>query len=288
MNYFGKGLVKTPVDFGSQGALPSHPRLLDWLSWQFINSGWDLKALHKQIVMSKTYRQSSWASNELRQQDPENIWLARGPAQRLTAEMMRDMALAASGLLVNKIGGPSVKPYQPEGLWSFGSNKNYEQDTGENLYRRSLYTFWKRTVPPPAMNIFDAPSRSTCIIERPNTNTPLQALALMNDVQFVEACRALAYRSIQSETDLNERIAMIHRVLTARSPDEKELQILTRLYIDQKTRFQQSPDTMQGFLDSGEWQPDSDHESQPDKPALGALTVLASAVMNSDACMVKR
>ncbi len=283
--FFDKGLVKTAEDFGSQGDLPTHPQLLDWLAWQFIQSGWDIKALQKKIVMSKTYRQSSIASDELLKKAPNNKWYARGPKERLRAEMMRDQALAASGLLVRKIGGPSVKPYQPDGLWSFGSNSNYEQDQGEKLYRRSLYTFWKRTVPPPSMNIFDAPSRSRCTVRRPETNTPLQALVLINDPQYVEAARAAAWRVVKQDYESNKHaIENLYRMLTSKSPSNNETALLHELYSKQKQTFEIHPERMKGFLQVGEFEVDQDYEPQQ----LAAFSVVANAVMNSDAFIVKR
>ena len=188
--------MATPEDFGSQGQLPSHPELLDWLARTFIDSGWDVKQLVRLIVTSATYRQSSDAPAELVAKDPENILLARGPRFRLSAEMIRDGALAASGLLVDTIGGPPVKPYQPPGLWEEKSGLTYQRDVGPGSHRRSLYTFWKRTSPPPAMLTFDATTREVCAVKRQTTATPLQALVLLNDPQFVEAARALAQRAM--------------------------------------------------------------------------------------------
>ena len=187
--YFGTGIVKTVEDFGSQGEWPSHPELLDWLASEFVRSGWNVKQLQKTIVMSATYRQSSVVTPELASKDPENRLLSRAPRLRLPAEVVRDQALAASGLLVEKIGGPSVKPYQPAGLWSELGGADYERDHGANLYRRSLYTFWKRTAPPPFMANFDSAMRESCTVRESRTNTPLQALNVMNDVTFVEAAR---------------------------------------------------------------------------------------------------
>jgi hypothetical protein len=194
LQLFGRGLVKTAEDFGNQGELPTHPELLDWLATEYVSNGWDTKALLKTIVMSRTYRMSSKpVSEEQRLADIENVWLARGPSGRLAAEMIRDNALAASGLLNEKIGGKSVKPYQPDGLWRM-NNAVYEQDEGDDLYRRSLYVFWKRTVPHPTLGTFDVPDRNECTVRRQNTNTPLQALVLMNDPAFVEAARILGSR----------------------------------------------------------------------------------------------
>ena len=193
---FGQGLVKTAEDFGNQGSLPSYPGLLDYLAVDLVESGWDLKALLKKMVLSATYRQDAFAPEELIERDPENEWLARGPSARLTAEMLRDHILASSGLLHSQLGGPSVKPYQPKGLWRVNTG-TYEPDSGSNLYRRSLYTFWKRTIPPPNMNTFDAPSRSYCLVRRQKTNTPLQALTLLNDPQFQEAARVMGQGVIE-------------------------------------------------------------------------------------------
>ena len=193
--HFGRGIVGSQEDFGSQGKLPTHPALLDWLAGRFMDEGWDVKALHRLIVTSETFQQSSPAPRELILRDPDNLLLARGPKTRLMAEEIRDSALAASGLLNRTIGGPSVKPYQPAGLWEqSGTGKTYIQDQGLKLYRRSLYTFWRRTSPPPSMLTFDGVSREVCTARRDVTATPLQALVLLNDPQFVEAARVLAER----------------------------------------------------------------------------------------------
>ena len=193
---FGTGLVKTAGDFGVSGELPSHPELLDWLAVEFRDSGWDVKKLFRLMVTSATYRQSATFTKEKLEKDLENRLFSRGPRFRMDAEMVRDYALAASGLLSRKIGGPSVKPYQPPGVWEavamIGSNtRDYKQDTGESLYRRSMYTFWKRAAPPASMDIFNAPSRETCTMTRERANTPLQALVTLNDPQFIEAVRRL-------------------------------------------------------------------------------------------------
>ena len=194
-SFFGFGIVKTVDDFGAQGEFPVHPELLDWLATEFMESGWDVKAIQKTIVMSATYRQASRVTPELLQKDPDNRLLARGPRFRLGPEVIRDQALAVSGLLVEKVGGPSVKPYQPAGLWQeLGGGSGYKQETGEGLYRRTLYTYWKRTVAPPFMVNFDSPNREQCTVFENRTNSPLQALELMNDVTFLEAARKLAER----------------------------------------------------------------------------------------------
>jgi hypothetical protein len=281
--YFGKGLHKTANDFGNQGGLPSHPELLDYLAVNFRESGWDVKALQKLIVMSATYRQSSHASPALMEKDPENILLARGPAFRLTAEMVRDNALAASGLLVSKIGGPSVKPYQPEGLWAVNMTV-YKQDTGQALYRRSLYTFWKRTNPPPSMNTFDAPDRSNCTVQRQQTSTPLQALVLLNDPQFVEAAKVLAERANKIYNADKDQIVYMYRLLTGRKPSEREVTILQKLYAKEQEKFRQSPHKMKGWLSAGEYK----FTEEIDAPALAAGTVVASTILNSDAFLTRR
>ena len=211
--YFGTGLVKTSEDFGSQGEWPSHPELLDWLATEFIRTGWDVKAMQKTIVMSATYRQTSRVTPDLLQRDPENRLLAHGPRLRLSAEMVRDQALAISGLLVEKVGGPSVKPYQPAGLWKeLSGGVDYKQDTGADLYRRSLYTFWKRASPPPSMMTFDSVGREICSVRETRTNTPLQALTLMNDVTYLEASRALAQHMMtDGGTSPEQRIGFAYR-----------------------------------------------------------------------------
>ncbi|WPP51175.1 DUF1553 domain-containing protein [Catalinimonas niigatensis] len=282
-HYFGKGLVSTSADFGNQGNLPSHPMLLDWLALQFQASGWDIKAMQKLIVMSATYRQSSFATEEQQQNDPDNLFLARGPVTRLSAEVLRDHALASSGVLVKKIGGPSVKPYQPEGLWAF-NGATYEQDEGEKLFRRSLYTFWKRTVPPPSMNTFDAPDRSYCVVDRQQTSTPLQALILLNDPQFVEASRHIAYKVITQEEKEEERINMAFRLLTGRTAKDIEMKVLVNLLENEQRNFAQKPEKAEGWLSSGE----SQFTETLDPQLLASYTVVTSTIMNSDAFITKR
>ena len=227
--YFGTGLVKTVEDFGSQGEAPSHPELLDWLATEFVRSGWDVKAMQKLIVTSQTYRQSSRATPELVQRDPANRLLARGPRVRLPAEMVRDQALAAAGLLVEKQGGPSVKPYQPEGLWKEINmqDMDYVQSHGPDLYRRSMYTFWKRTIAPPMMMNFDAANREACVVRENRTNTPLQALNLMNDVTFLEAARFIGQRMLkEAGPDPVARLRHGFRLVLARAPSAAEEQVL--------------------------------------------------------------
>ncbi|MEM6379753.1 MAG: DUF1553 domain-containing protein, partial [Bacteroidota bacterium] len=244
-NYFGRGLVNTTEDFGNQGELPSHPELLDWLAIQFRDSDWDVKALQKLIVMSATYKQDSYVSQELRELDPQNILLARGPALRLSSEMLRDQVLFASGLMVKKIGGKSVKPYQPAGLWSMNGSR-YKRGSGDDLYRRSLYTFMKRTVPNPTLSTFDQPDRSECTVKRQKTNTPLQALVLLNDPTFVEASRALGEKMGQKET-LEDGIIDTYQRLTAKHPSEEELRLFLELHQQEYKKFQEAPEKAKGI-----------------------------------------
>ncbi|NND08433.1 MAG: DUF1553 domain-containing protein [Saprospiraceae bacterium] len=280
--YFGQGLVKTADDFGSQGSLPSHPKLLDFLSIYFIESNWDVKAFQKFIVMSATYRQSSSSSAELRKIDPDNFLLARGPSVRLRGEVLRDHALASSGLLSTRIGGKSVKPYQPAGLWKMNGGK-YQRDSGEALYRRSLYTFWKRTVPHPTLSTFDVPNRANCEVKRQKTSTPLQALVLLNDPTYIESCRALAAKMLPLETKV-EAIQMAFRSLTGRRPSSDEMRVLTSQYDTDFANFELAPEKMQGWLQMGEYRTREDQVS----PQLAAYSVVASTILNSDAFIYKR
>jgi Protein of unknown function (DUF1553) len=283
--FFGRGLVVSAENFGLQGALPSHPELLDWLAKHFMDSGWDLKALHKLIVTSATYRQSSVASPELLARDPDNKLLARGPKNRLTAEMLRDCALAASGLLVRKIGGPSVKPYQPEGVWEETAGSKYEPDKGDSLYRRSLYTFWKRTAPHPMMTTFDAPERNNCTVRRQVTSTPLQALVLLNDPQFTEAAQRIGERALkEGGADRNARIVFTFRLLTGRKPSARELTVLGKLYEEQLALFRAQPGNRETPGRAGVSHPDKSQESAE----VAASAVLASAILNFDEVITKR
>lgn len=237
--FFGVGIVATPDDFGSQGNRPTNPELLDWLAVTFISDDWDTKKFIKRIVTSSTYMQTSKVNNSNKKLDPENVFLSYFPRQKLTAEMIRDNILASSGLLVNKIGGPSVKPYQPKGLWDEviggggGSLARYVPSTGENLYRRSVYTFWKKTVPPPSMMIFDASSRDNCEVKRQDTSTPLQSLTLMNNPEFIKAANYLADRIFNKETSLENKIKLLYRTVTGRSPSDIEIVKLARYYDDE-------------------------------------------------------
>lgn len=287
---FGRGIVATPGDFGSQGTLPSHPNLLDWLAVEFQESGWNIKSLLKTMVMSSAYRQTAKSSQRLEQLDPENILLARGPQARLSAEMIRDHALKTSGLLTQQLGGPSVKPYQPKGLWLEVASGNqslrkYLQDHNDELYRRSLYTFWKRTLPPPSMTIFDAPSREQCTIKRGATSTPMQALVLLNDPQFVEASRLLAARMINEGGDtLEEQIKFAFRLATSREPKPEEIDILNDLYQAEMEDFEKNPLNAKKLLSTGEYKIPTDHIPPQ---TLAAYAVVANAVLNLTESIMK-
>lgn len=245
LNLFGRGLVKTSGDFGMQGELPTHPALLDWLAVDFVEHGWNIKRLMKQLVMSATYRQSTASPPEQREKDPENIYLARGPRTRLSAELIRDMVLASSGLLNTAVGGPSVKPYQPKGLWESATSgrgvlARYVTDKGDDLYRRGLYTFIKLTVPPPAMMIFDGSNRDQCQVQRLQTNTPLQALVMMNDPTVLESSRVLAARLLANSGDLSANIDHAFRRILCRPPQEKERQLLLEYCAEQQRAFREN------------------------------------------------
>lgn len=287
---FGRGLVKTSEDFGNQGSPPSHPELLDWLAISFRESGWNVKDLLKSMVMSATYRQTSDASDATRKQDPDNQWLARGPSGRLQAEMIRDNALAASGLLSRKVGGESVKPYQPEGLWTEKSNfsyflHDYVESKGEDLYRRSLYTFIRRTSPHPAMIAFDATPRNTCTVRRETTNTPLQALVLLNDPEFVEAAHALAERiQLERPKNVDAQVTLAFRLSTGTRPDDSELKILTELYRSQYRKYKSRPQEARKLLTVGAFR----SSSNLDPAKTAALTMVASTILNYDESFTKR
>jgi hypothetical protein len=284
--YFGTGLVKTTEDFGSQGEWPSHPELLDWLATEFIRSGWDVKALQKLIVTSATYRQSSKGSPELLRRDPENRLMARGPRFRLPAEMIRDQALAVSGLLYEKVGGPSVKPYQPEGLWKelAMQDMDYVQSKGNDLHRRSLYTFWKRTIAPPMMANFDAAMRESCVVRDTRTDTPLQALNLMNDVTFVEAARFLGQRMIkEGGKDADARLRYGFRLVTARLPNSAEAQLLRNNLQYHLDYFAGKPEEAKTFLSQGEFSCDA----TLDQRQLAAYASVGSLLLNLDEAVTK-
>ncbi len=287
--YFGVGLVKTAEDFGSQGEQPSHPKLLDWLAIEFQRSGWDVKHMQRLIVTSATYRQTSKAAPAEYAADPENRLLARGPRFRLDAEAVRDNALAVGGLLVERIGGPSVKPYQPLGIWkevgyTKSNTANFKQDHGDALYRRSLYTFWKRTAPPPTLQMLDAPTRETCTARRSRTNTPLAALALLNDIQFFEAARGLAERTMtEAGPDAKARVACAFRLATARQPSELELGILLRQYETQLAAFRVDGESAKKVLAVGE----RPVPNGLDAAELAAWTLVANVILNLDETMTK-
>ncbi|HUQ95729.1 MAG TPA: DUF1553 domain-containing protein [Bryobacteraceae bacterium] len=283
---FGTGLVKTPEDFGLQGEWPSHPELLDWLATEFIRTGWDMKAMVKAIVMSATYRQSSKDTPELRQRDPENRLLARGPRTRMPAEMVRDNALFSAGLLREKLGGPSVKPYQPAGLWAelVMQDMDYVQSKGDDLYRRSLYTFWKRTVAPPMMANFDSALRETCVVRENRTNTPLQALNLMNDVTFVEAARFLGQRMLkEGGSDAEARLRYGFRLVTGRSPSAAEAAVLRSNLHYHEDYFATKPARVAAYLKQG----DSAADPALNPAELAAYAAVSSLMFNLDEAITK-
>jgi len=284
--YFGTGLVKTTEDFGSQGEWPVHPELLDWLATEFIRTGWDVKGMQRLIVTSAAYRQSSKLTPALARRDPENRLLARGPRFRLSADVLRDQALAAGGLLVEQLGGPSVKPYQPEGLWEeVATTKVYDQDHGEKLYRRSLYTFWKRTVAPPSMMNFDAASRESCSVRAVRTNTPLQALTLLNETGYVEAARKLAERVMREAGEHpDERITLAFRLATSRRPSAAELRVLREGLEYQRERYCDDPDAALKLLSVGE----SPRDVSLPASELAAYTTLAGLILNLDETVTKQ
>jgi len=282
--FFGEGLVKTVEDFGSQGEWPKQLDLLDWLAVEFMDRGWDQLSLEKLIVMSDTYRQSSTATPELWQRDPENRLLARGPRVRLAAPFVRDQALAASGLLVPKVGGPSVKPYQPPGLWQELGGGGYREDTGEGLYRRSMYTYWKRTVGPPMMLNFDAATREGCIVRETRTNTPLQALNLMNDVAFLEAARKMGERMMkEGGTDAAGRIGYGWKLVLGRQPGTGELTSAMRAYERFLGRYKADRTAAAAYLKQGE----SERDSTLDIAELAASATVASLILNLDEAVTK-
>ena len=283
---FGTGLVKTIEDFGSQGEYPSHPELLDWLAVEFMESGWDLKHMMKLMVTSATYLQDSRTTPELIQRDPENRLLAHGPRLRLPAEAIRDQALAAAGLLNPKLGGPSVKPYQPAGLWEEQSmqNMDYRQDHGDALYRRSLYMYWKRTIAPPMMVNFDASTRESCVVRESRTNTPLQALNLMNDVTFLEAGRQIGRRMLTEGGATDEaRIAYGMKLLTARAPTVRELEILKSSLNYHRDYFATNAGRVDTYLAKGE----SARDLKLNATEQAAYMALASLMLNLDETVTK-
>ncbi len=287
-HYFGTGLVKTVEDFGITGEPPSHPELLDYLALSFIDSGWDVKSLQKKIVLSATYQQQSRVSPEGLERDPENRWLSRGPRFRLPAETVRDNALAISGLLQPRVGGPSVKPYQPEGLWedvSVERRAKYVPDVGEGLHRRSMYSFWKRTCPPPAMMNFDAPNREVCFARRPRTNTPLQSLVLMNDPTYIEASRMLAQQMLVAEVNTTaERIQVGYRRCLAREATDAELTVMQELLDQARQQFRQQSEAAQALNAIGAMRA----VEGLDGVEVAAWTMLGSTLLNLDETVSKR
>jgi hypothetical protein len=289
-HFFGTGLVRSSEDFGSQGDPPSHPELLDWLAVTFQEGGWDVKNLVKMIVSSETYQQSSQFSVGSAQLDPMNTWLSRGPRHRLSAEVIRDQALAASGLLVEKIGGPSVKPYHPPGLYEQvvaqrdNPKATYQQGRGDDLHRRSLYTYWKRSVPHPGMLLFDAPFRETCALRRSRSNTPLQALNLLNDPTYVEAARFLAQRMLQEGgATIESRLTHGYLLLLARTPSPTELQVLTAAVERSLQDFTKDPEAAKQLLTVGEAKSANPFNASE----LAAYTTVASTLINLDETLTK-
>ena len=282
---FGNGIISTAYDFGNQGALPTHPALLDFLAIKFKEEGWDIKKMLKHLVLTATFQQSAKVPNHLLAKDPTNRWLARAPRLRLSAEMIRDQALKISGLLNEEVGGPSVKPYQPTGIWEEttggggGSTAKYIQDKGTKLYRRSLYTFWKRTVPPPSMMTFDAPSRDLCIVKRQETNTPLQALVLLNDPQLVEAARLLAHKAIdKGGQESKDRISYMFKSATSRAPEEEEINLLLNYFQEEQDKFITSPERAEDYLKVGEFT----LQTNIPKTEMAAYALVANAILNLD------
>lgn len=286
---FGTGIVRTAEDFGSSGEPPSHPELLDWLAVEFRESGWDVKKLFKTIVMSNTYRQAAVVTPEKRDKDPQNRFLSRGPRYRMDGEMIRDYALAASGLLVHKVGGPSVKPYQPEGVWeSVGilgasNSRDYKEDKGEGLYRRSLYWFWKRMAPPASLDIFNAPSRETCTVRRERTNTPLQALVTMNDPQYIEAARHLAQLALKKDGDTAARLDFIALRLLARPFRAEEQKVVQESLGEFLEFYRANPKDAEKLVTVGASQPEPGMEAS----RLAAWTLATNQLMNLDEVLNK-
>jgi len=280
---FGSGIVSTPQDFGNQGHLPSHPELLDWLAKYFVSHDWDLKRLLKTMLLSGFYRQSSL--NEVAQAvDGENVLLTRYPKNRLSAEMTRDQVLVHSGLLVDQIGGRSVKPYLPPGVWTGASGGSYKRDNGDKLYRRSLYTYWRRTFPPPNMMIFDTPQRSVCTVQRRNSLTPLQALVLMNDKQYAKGYKIFAQRLVKTYgDDIDARFVACFRMATSRMPEDAELKILINLYKQQLEIYKADPDQTKQALAVGDTQVDATVAMAQ----VAASAAVVGVVMNIDEAIYK-
>ena len=284
--FFGIGIVKTIGDFGSQGDSPTHPELLDWLAVEFVESGWNLKHLIRLIVTSATYQQSTHSSPTILAADPQNEFYSQGPRFRLQAEFIRDSALATAGILTNEIGGPGVKPYQPSGLWnevSLSGNVKFVQDQGVKNYRRSMYTYWKRSAPAPAMTIFDVPTREKCVVQRPRTNTPLQALVTLNDPQYLEAARALGHRMYTHSQVLNEQIAYGYRLATGRTASDKTISLLRGYFDKEFARYSKDSQAALDLLKIGEYKTDTSIPAE----TLAALTLLSNLLLNLDATITR-
>ncbi|MDZ7900469.1 MAG: DUF1553 domain-containing protein [Arcicella sp.] len=286
--YFGYGLSKSSDDFGNQGEMPMHPELLDWLATQFRESGWDVKAMQKLIVMSATYQQSSEKRKDLMEIDAENRLLARGASYRYAHEQIRDAVLAGSGLLTKTIGGPSVYPYQPAGIWEALATRNatsYKQNHGDSLYRRGMYTIWKRSSPPPSAITFDAPERYFCVIKRQKTSTPLQSLVMMNDPQYNEAARKLAERMMrEGGTSEEARITLAYKAMVSRYPRPQEISILKQMYQEELLDIQKRPNRTKELLSVGE----APIDKTLNQNELAANTVLAMTLINFDGTVIKR
>jgi hypothetical protein len=273
-------------DFGTQGSPPTHPELLDWLATEFVRAGWDMKAMQRLVVNSATYRQSSRAEQELVERDPDNRLYARGPRFRVAAETIRDITLAASGLLKNKIGGPSVYPYQPQGIWTqiYGDSEKWVLSSGEDKYRRGLYTYWKRTSPYPTFMAFDAPSREYACIRRPRTDTPLQALTTLNDPSFVEAAQVMARRVTSAVgLDPEKRVAFAFRLCVARAPKAEELKRLVELYQKELAHFKEDTKAAEAMAFGGEGKAPEGFNL----PDLAAWTVVSNVLLNLDETITK-
>ncbi|MEL6942398.1 MAG: DUF1553 domain-containing protein, partial [Bacteroidota bacterium] len=285
---FGRGIVETAGDFGMQGDLPSHIELLDWLALNFQENDWDIKHLIKTIMLSATYRQSAQVSNKQLAIDPENIYLSRAPRLRLPAELVKDHILASSGLLNNEIGGPSVKTYQPDGIWEVatsgrGSLAEYVQDHGDDLYRRGMYTFIKRTVPPPSMLMFDASNRDQCEVQRLNTNTPLQALIMLNDPHVLEASRVLAEDLMTNSISIEERIELAFQKIICRTISVAEKDLLTKYYQDELSHFQENEEAAQQLLAVGEYKP----ADLTYKASVAAMMQVIHTIYNMEEAIMK-
>ena len=286
--YFGAGICRTTDNMGTQAEFPSHPDLLDWLATEFVDRKWDMKAMTRLIVTSATYRQDSKVTPEKLKQDPQNRLLARGPRFRMPGEILRDQALYMSGLLVNKVGGPSVRPYMPAGVWDetsvYGDLRNYKNDTGEDLYRKSIYTIWKRTAAPPTMLLFDAPNRETCLVRRGRTNTPLQALALLNEVTYVEAARKLGERMIvEGGNDISSRLKHGFHLTLSREPSARELEIMRQGVERDTQRFLRDIPGAEKLIALGE----AKAKVGLIPAELAAFTLAANVLLNLDECVTR-